>query len=74
MTSFSFNVYNKGTPDQHILFRPEGGPDVKVPVPNETFPDGIRESFHMQYQILVREGLIEDVSPTFDYPGSDTPT
>lgn len=66
--SFSFNLVAEGTPDQHIWFRIEGEPDVKVNVADMTFPADIEPRFRAMYQVLVDRGLIANLNPIFN-PG-----
>ena len=72
MTKFSFCVINKGTPEQVIDFWVDGGEHVFVPVPNEVFSEDPEEGFRQRYAILVREGLIEDITPVW-IPTEATP-
>lgn len=65
---FSFNLVAEGTPDQHIWFRIEGEPDVKVDVAGITFPTDIEPRFRALYQVLVERGLIANLNPIFQ-PG-----
>jgi hypothetical protein len=73
MTSFSFRLENDGMPEQCILFTPEGGEPVRIPVPGIAFSEDVETRFHQEYKILVREGLIPDVKPVLNLPDAAQP-
>jgi len=64
--SFAFNLGAEGTPDQYISFRPDGEPEVQVPVPDITFPSEVEPRFRAMYQILVDRGYVENLNPIFN--------
>lgn len=65
MNSFSFSLKGEGTTGQQLIFRPDDGDEVVIPVPNEIFSSDVEEKFRQEYAILVREGLVADPDPTF---------
>ena len=73
MTKFSFILLNPGTPEQCIKFSPDDGEDVIVPVPNEVFSDDPEEGFRQRYAVLVREGLIQNISAVWVPPEPEIP-
>ena len=62
---FSFNLVGEGSPDQHIWFRRDGEAEVRIPVPEMTFPSEMEPRFRAMYQVLVDRGLIENLNPIF---------
>ena len=64
-SDFAFNLAKEGTPEQHILFRPNGADPMQIPVPDVTFPADLEQRFRQMYRVLVDRGLIENLNPIF---------
>jgi len=73
MTNFSFSLKGDGTPDQQLIFRPDDGDAVVIPIPGEVFSDDLETRFRQEYAILVREGLVADPNPTFSGEATEAP-
>jgi hypothetical protein len=72
MTSFRFSLHNEGTPEQHLLFTPELGDEVKVPVAGVVFSTDAEARFRQEYAILVEQGLVSNMNPV--WVGADSST
>lgn len=65
MTSFRFSLRKEGTPEQYILFSPEQGDEVEIPVGEVVFSTDPETRFRQEYAILVEQGLISNMNPVW---------